>query len=102
MEKGNLQDFLEKEKPNMQVKLRIAREVASAISYLHSLEIIHRDIKLLNILLDDSTTSYLCDLGCARDDKLLGKTPRVGNSFIKKELTNRNSDVLGSRGYLRK
>lgn len=44
----------------------IAMGIAHSMMYLHSLGIIHRDLKSLNILLDDQLLPKLCDFGIAR------------------------------------
>jgi len=40
--------------------------IASGIAYLHSRDVIHGDIKALNVLLDDDLNPLLCDFGFTR------------------------------------
>ncbi|MCA9933955.1 MAG: protein kinase [Ardenticatenaceae bacterium] len=63
---GNLRQFLDKERqlPIRQV-LRIALELADALSRTHHLRIIHRDLKPANVLLTAVGTPKLTDFGVA-------------------------------------
>jgi len=61
---GHIIGYL-KERPNIN-KLALLAQIASALSHLHSLSIVHGDLKGSNILIDDGGNARLADFGLAR------------------------------------
>lgn len=50
--------------------MRLARDIARALAHLHAAEVVHRDIKADNVLLDDSWRCVLADYGFARKARM--------------------------------
>ncbi|KAF9664523.1 hypothetical protein SADUNF_Sadunf16G0027600 [Salix dunnii] len=72
-ESGNLSEKLHVEEwsPNMDQVFIITVQLAKALQYLHNHEIVHRDVKPANILLDENLCPHLADFGLAEYQKNL-------------------------------
>jgi serine/threonine protein kinase/Tfp pilus assembly protein PilF len=77
----SLRDRLTREKQlSLEDALRIAREVADALSYAHSRGVVHRDIKPENILLQ-SGHAVVADFGIARSVAAVGREKLTANGI---------------------
>lgn len=52
--------------PSWSLRLHLLQEIAKPVAYLHARNIVHRDLKLENVLVGDGWTIKLCDFGFAR------------------------------------
>lgn len=82
MQNGSLFDTLRKNPTALTPTIRslIAYDVAQGLKYLHERNIIHRDLKSLNILLDDKFRAKICDFGMVRTRKGGPMTGLIGTA----------------------
>ncbi|KAK6773041.1 hypothetical protein RDI58_028279 [Solanum bulbocastanum] len=68
MSGGSLYDFLHKTKGffRLPVLLKVAIDVSKGMSYLHQNNIIHRDLKTANLLMNENQVVKVADFGVAR------------------------------------
>ncbi len=59
-------------------RLRLLRDIALGLSVLHAHELLHRDLKSLNILLDMNGRAKLCDFGLSTLKSQVRDTSEVG------------------------
>jgi tetratricopeptide (TPR) repeat protein/tRNA A-37 threonylcarbamoyl transferase component Bud32 len=81
VEGESLRDRLDREKQlPLEDALKIAREVADALSYAHSHDVVHRDIKPANIMLTDGH-ARVADFGIARAVRAAGGERLTGTGM---------------------
>ncbi len=67
MSNGSLYSVLHSNKPlEWPLRLQIATDAAKGLAFLHHENILHRDIKSLNVLLDNSYKAKLTDFGLSK------------------------------------
>jgi serine/threonine protein kinase len=75
---SNLAERMAKERPTFAESARIVAEVADALHYAHLRDVVHRDVKPGNILLDKEGKAFLTDFGLAiSEEELLRENPAV-------------------------
>lgn len=67
MQNGSLADLFDQPKPvSIKATMQLLRKIAGGMDFAHSQGVVHRDLKLENILLDEKRNPALSDFGIAR------------------------------------
>ena len=96
MERGSLYNCLRKNSLSPYDKTRIAYQTAKGVAYLHSKNIIHRDLKSLNILVSNTNEARVCDFGISRPVDNSGlMTNKIGTfNYMAPEVIMKNKYTL--------
>lgn len=73
MANGSLSDYISFNKPfDWSIRYKILHDITYALTFLHKMKIVHRDVKSDNVLLDENLHAKLGDFGYAkvRDKKI--------------------------------
>ncbi len=81
-------------------RLAMCRDIASALSFIHSAGVIHRDIKPQNVLMDQNKVLYLCDFGIARKIMVdqMTMTANLGTLTYSKSASSPGAIAFDTRG----
>lgn len=107
---GNLRDYLEHHSLSLATKLKIFTEIAQGLKDLHDSGVIHRDIKLSNILFDtlnqipkigDLGISKFGEAGLTTKGEFIGSATHMAPELWQGETATEKSDIyaLGILGY---
>ncbi|KAF9101843.1 hypothetical protein BGX27_011296 [Mortierella sp. AM989] len=100
--KGSLRDYLSKyfDTLDWAKKMRLARDVAAGISFIHEDNICHHDLHSRNVLIDQSGRALITDFGLSRylnhassNNGVRGVVPYISPERLKNAPFDRSSDV---------
>lgn len=101
IEGESLLNYLRDNKPDVASIVRMAEKIASGVAAAHKVNIVHRDIKADNIIINDDGEPKILDFGLAKpvESVFEADTDDVTKSVDNKELT-RAGRILGTVSYM--
>jgi serine/threonine-protein kinase len=95
---GNLADLIRTQRLSLTDVSRIITQVASALDFIHAQGLVHRDIKLENILIDENGQAVLSDFGLVKalDDSAKKRFQGKHETWR----STRKGTVIGTPGYM--
>ena len=88
MANGSLYEFLKRQGKGLKVQkiLELLIDIASGLCYLHSKKIVHRDMKSLNVLLDEKMVGKVCDFGMSKAKLEFSHQMSMSHSVVQSSL----------------
>ncbi|MEO8391582.1 MAG: serine/threonine-protein kinase [Chloroflexota bacterium] len=95
---GNLAELAQRKNLTLPEICQIIERVASALDYMHFQGIVHRDVKLENILIDNQGHPVLSDFGMVK--ALTETSKQAYKRFKESRNSTRKGLILGTPGYM--
>ncbi len=93
-------EYLQTKQPDLGDIVRIAEKIASGLAAAHKLNIVHRDIKSSNILVDDEGNPKILDFGLAKPlDPVQMDDDTENTDTVSQELT-KAGKIVGTVSYM--
>jgi serine/threonine protein kinase/tetratricopeptide (TPR) repeat protein len=95
-----LTDYLANRNPAVDDRLRIAESIAGGLAAAHKLNIVHRDIKLDNILIDKENEPRILDFGLAKPlEAIVSQEEAASAGTVSRDIT-REDRIIGTVSYM--
>lgn len=91
-------DYMQSSQTNLNSVLRLGEKIAAGLAAAHKLNIVHRDIKSSNILVDDEGTPKILDFGLAKPIEPVQMDDDNTNT-VSQELT-KEGKIVGTISYM--
>jgi tRNA A-37 threonylcarbamoyl transferase component Bud32/tetratricopeptide (TPR) repeat protein len=100
VEGRSLTEYIKEERPELSRLVRLAEKIASGLAAAHKLNIVHRDIKPDNIIIDDSGDPKILDFGLAKPlDPVQFEDAADSTQTVSEELT-KVGKIMGTVSYM--
>eukprot|EP01045_Picozoa_sp_COSAG04_P021203 COSAG04_NODE_2257_length_4433_cov_2.916244_1_plen_656_part_00 len=88
---GSLRHWIDQTNPDEAATRKVLRKILVGVTYMHSREIVHRDLKGDNVLIADDEAPLICDFEMSKDQSQTESTTQMGGSwaFMAPEVQNR-------------
>ena len=95
-----LAEYIKEDRPTLQVLVRLGEKIASGLAAAHKLNIVHRDIKPDNILIDESGDPKILDFGLAKPlESIYSSDQPDSTQTVSEELT-KVGKIMGTVSYM--
>jgi len=100
----SLESLIKEDRTPLLEKLRIVEQVCSALGYAHQNDVIHRDVKPANVIVQQDGVAKLLDFGIAREEKnnlgltrtnaVVGTVPYMAPERLRGDPLDARSDIF--------